>query len=124
MGCQGGHDPGNALCWLPTERGDFLALDLGGTNFRVLVVRVAEDGINMASEIYVIPAAIMQGTGEAVRLRTCDQWLGCGGGHCLPTCSPWGHDGAGRGPPSIAPAYTLLTMAAIHSSLTTSLTAS
>ncbi|NXQ27162.1 HXK3 protein, partial [Alaudala cheleensis] len=49
-----------------TERGDFLALDLGGTNFRVLVVRVTEDGITMASEIYVIPAAIMQGTGEAL----------------------------------------------------------
>ncbi|NWZ35216.1 HXK2 protein, partial [Brachypodius atriceps] len=49
-----------------TERGDFLALDLGGTNFRVLVVRVSEDGINMASEIYVIPVAIMQGTGEAL----------------------------------------------------------
>uniref|UniRef100_A0A493TJ96 hexokinase n=1 Tax=Anas platyrhynchos platyrhynchos TaxID=8840 RepID=A0A493TJ96_ANAPP len=37
-----------------TERGDFLALDLGGTNFRVLVVRVMEEGIHMASEIYVI----------------------------------------------------------------------
>ncbi|NXP68898.1 HXK3 protein, partial [Chloropsis cyanopogon] len=47
-----------------TERGDFLALDLGGTNFRVLVVRVTEDGITMASEIYVIPVAVMQGTGE------------------------------------------------------------
>ncbi|NXB04184.1 HXK3 protein, partial [Cnemophilus loriae] len=47
-----------------TERGDFLALDLGGTNFRVLVVHVTEEGISMASEIYVIPAAIMQGTGE------------------------------------------------------------
>ncbi|NWI03545.1 HXK3 protein, partial [Tichodroma muraria] len=52
-----------AMCWLPTERGDFLALDLGGTNFRVLVVHVTEEGISMASEIYVIPAAIMQGTG-------------------------------------------------------------
>ncbi|NWR50242.1 HXK3 protein, partial [Regulus satrapa] len=49
-----------------TERGDFLALDLGGTNFRVLVVRVTEEGISMASEIYVIPAAIMQGTGEGL----------------------------------------------------------
>ncbi|XP_030139660.4 hexokinase-3 isoform X1 [Taeniopygia guttata] len=47
-----------------TEQGDFLALDLGGTNFRVLVVRIREEGISMASEIYVIPAAIMQGTGE------------------------------------------------------------
>ncbi|NWW30178.1 HXK3 protein, partial [Panurus biarmicus] len=49
-----------------TERGNFLALDLGGTNFRVLVVHVTEEGINMASEIYVIPAIIMQGTGEAL----------------------------------------------------------
>ncbi|NXN53993.1 HXK3 protein, partial [Rynchops niger] len=49
-----------------TERGEFLALDLGGTNFRVLVVRVAEDGIRMASEIYLIPTNIMQGTGEAL----------------------------------------------------------
>ncbi|NXL87979.1 HXK2 protein, partial [Alectura lathami] len=49
-----------------TERGNFLALDLGGTNFRVLVVRVTEEGIHGASEIYVIPTAIMQGTGEAL----------------------------------------------------------
>ncbi|NXI39610.1 HXK2 protein, partial [Galbula dea] len=54
------------VCGTPdgTERGEFLALDLGGTNFRVLVVHVTEDGIHMASEIYVIPTAIMQGTGE------------------------------------------------------------
>ncbi|NXA82770.1 HXK2 protein, partial [Thryothorus ludovicianus] len=53
------------VCHTPdgTERGDFLALDLGGTNFRVLVVRVTEDGISMSSEIYIIPAAIMQGSG-------------------------------------------------------------
>ncbi|KAM6055739.1 LOW QUALITY PROTEIN: hexokinase-3 [Theristicus caerulescens] len=49
-----------------TERGEFLALDLGGTNFRVLVVRVGQDGIRMASEIYIIPTAIMQGSGEAL----------------------------------------------------------
>ncbi|XP_062463571.1 hexokinase-3 [Pezoporus occidentalis] len=49
-----------------TERGEFLALDLGGTNFRVLVVRVAEDSIRMASEIYVIPTSIVQGTGVAL----------------------------------------------------------
>ncbi|NXD76389.1 HXK2 protein, partial [Halcyon senegalensis] len=49
-----------------TEQGKFLALDLGGTNFRVLVVHVTDDGIRMASEIYVIPTAIMQGTGEAL----------------------------------------------------------
>ncbi|XP_009640011.1 hexokinase-3 [Egretta garzetta] len=49
-----------------TERGEFLALDLGGTNFRVLVVRVAQDGIRVANEIYVIPTTVMQGTGEAL----------------------------------------------------------
>ncbi|XP_069725633.1 hexokinase-3 [Phaenicophaeus curvirostris] len=48
-----------------TERGEFLALDLGGTNFRVLVVRVAED-IRITSEIYIIPTAVTQGTGEAL----------------------------------------------------------
>ncbi|NXE05134.1 HXK2 protein, partial [Lophotis ruficrista] len=56
------------VCGTPdgTERGEFLALDLGGTNFRVLVVRVGEDRIRIASEIYVIPTAITQGTGEAL----------------------------------------------------------
>ncbi|NXF36007.1 HXK3 protein, partial [Nyctibius bracteatus] len=47
-----------------TERGEFLALDLGGTNFRVLVVRVLENSICMASESYVIPTAVTQSTGE------------------------------------------------------------
>ncbi|KFQ74379.1 Hexokinase-2, partial [Phaethon lepturus] len=56
------------VCGTPdgTEQGEFLALDLGGTNFRVLLVRVAQDGIHMASEIYVIPIAVTQGTGEAL----------------------------------------------------------
>lgn len=34
------------------------------------MVEVGADGIRMASEIYVIPTAVTQGTGEAVRLRT------------------------------------------------------
>uniref|UniRef100_A0A8C3LGT8 hexokinase n=1 Tax=Chrysolophus pictus TaxID=9089 RepID=A0A8C3LGT8_CHRPC len=56
------------VCHTPdgTERGKFLALDLGGTNFRVLVVHVAEDNIDITNEIYVIPTAVMQGTGEAL----------------------------------------------------------
>ncbi|XP_048816370.1 hexokinase-3 [Lagopus muta] len=56
------------VCHTPdgTERGKFLALDLGGTNFRVLVVHVAEDKIDITNEIYVIPTAVMQGTGEAL----------------------------------------------------------
>lgn len=50
-----------------TERGDFLALDLGGTNFRVLLVRVRSGkrrSVEMHNKIYAIPQDIMQGTGE------------------------------------------------------------
>ncbi|KAJ8266840.1 hypothetical protein GJAV_G00135280 [Gymnothorax javanicus] len=50
-----------------TEKGDFLALDLGGTNFRVLHVRVEEDKqrmIKMDSKICAIPQEIMVGPGE------------------------------------------------------------
>ncbi|MEQ2228891.1 hypothetical protein ILYODFUR_013316 [Ilyodon furcidens] len=50
-----------------TEKGDFLALDLGGTNFRVLHVRVMEEEqkvLKMDSQICAIPREIMLGTGE------------------------------------------------------------
>uniref|UniRef100_A0A4W3GZL0 hexokinase n=1 Tax=Callorhinchus milii TaxID=7868 RepID=A0A4W3GZL0_CALMI len=50
-----------------SERGNFLALDLGGTNFRVLMVNISspeEGGIEMKSEIYSIPQNVMQGAGE------------------------------------------------------------
>ncbi|KAA0716803.1 Hexokinase-2 [Triplophysa tibetana] len=50
-----------------TERGDFLALDLGGTNFRVLLVRVRKGkrrSVEMHNKIYTIPHDITQGTGE------------------------------------------------------------
>ncbi|XP_076854056.1 hexokinase-2 isoform X2 [Brachyhypopomus gauderio] len=50
-----------------TERGDFLALDLGGTNFRVLLVRVRSGkrrSVEMHNKIYTIPQDIVQGTGE------------------------------------------------------------
>ncbi|KAI4893178.1 hypothetical protein NFI96_012420, partial [Prochilodus magdalenae] len=49
------------------KRGDFLALDLGGTNFRVLLVRVRSGkrrNVEMHNKIYAIPQDIMQGTGE------------------------------------------------------------
>ncbi|NXA11142.1 HXK2 protein, partial [Sapayoa aenigma] len=57
------------VCSTPdgTEKGDFLALDLGGTNFRVLLVRVRNGmrrGVEMHNKIYAIPVEIMQGTGE------------------------------------------------------------
>lgn len=46
-----------------SERGDFLALDLGGTNFRVLLVRVTT-GVQITSEIYSIPETVAQGSGQ------------------------------------------------------------
>ncbi|KAG7279179.1 hypothetical protein CRUP_022374 [Coryphaenoides rupestris] len=50
-----------------TENGDFLALDLGGTNFRVLLVKIRSGKkrtVEMNNKIYAIPMEVMQGTGE------------------------------------------------------------
>ncbi|GLD46323.1 hexokinase-2-like protein [Lates japonicus] len=48
-----------------TEKGDFLALDLGGTNFRVLHVRVVEEEQRVLKvSQHAIPKKIMLGTGE------------------------------------------------------------
>ncbi|XP_041865244.1 hexokinase-2-like isoform X1 [Melanotaenia boesemani] len=47
-----------------TEKGDFLALDLGGTNFRVLHVRVVEEEQKVLKMDYTIPQKIMVGPGE------------------------------------------------------------
>uniref|UniRef100_A0A8C0NUW4 Hexokinase-2 n=1 Tax=Canis lupus familiaris TaxID=9615 RepID=A0A8C0NUW4_CANLF len=57
------------VCATPdgTEKGDFLALDLGGTNFRVLLVRVKNGkrrGVEMHNKIYSIPQEVMHGTGD------------------------------------------------------------
>ncbi|GAA6076147.1 hexokinase-2, partial [Tachysurus ichikawai] len=49
-----------------TEKGDFLALDLGGTNFRVLRVKVSSNGkqtVEMENQIYAIPETMMRGSG-------------------------------------------------------------
>lgn len=56
------------LC-LFKEQGEFLALDLGGSNFRVLLVKVMADGmqkVEMESQIYAIPEHIMRGSGSEV----------------------------------------------------------
>ena len=48
--------------YLPSghETGRFLALDLGGTNFRVLLVDIGEDKkFSMESKIFPIPNEIM-----------------------------------------------------------------
>ncbi|XP_078421933.1 hexokinase-2-like isoform X2 [Cetorhinus maximus] len=50
-----------------TEKGDFLALDLGGTNFRVLMVKIWSGkcrAVEMHNKIYAIPMDAMEGTGE------------------------------------------------------------
>uniref|UniRef100_A0A672ZAG4 Hexokinase-2 n=1 Tax=Sphaeramia orbicularis TaxID=375764 RepID=A0A672ZAG4_9TELE len=52
---------------VPSEHGDFLALDLGGTNFRVLLVKIRSGKrrtVEMHNKIYAIPLEVMQGTGE------------------------------------------------------------
>ncbi|VVC35408.1 Hypothetical protein CINCED_3A007830 [Cinara cedri] len=47
-----------------TERGKFLALDLGGTNFRVLLIELGENSyFHMDSEIFKVPAHIQTGKG-------------------------------------------------------------
>lgn len=54
---------------LSAEHGEFLALDLGGTNFRVLWVRVTDNGlqkVEMENQIYAIPEDIMRGSGTQV----------------------------------------------------------
>lgn len=53
-----------------TERGDFLALDLGGTNFRVLRIKLSGTEAEMDGKIYRIPESKMKGTGVEVR-RVC-----------------------------------------------------
>ncbi|XP_075279252.1 hexokinase HKDC1 isoform X2 [Opisthocomus hoazin] len=57
------------VCGTPdgTEKGKFLALDLGGTNFRVLLVKIRSGrrrSVQMYNKIFAIPLEIMQGTGE------------------------------------------------------------
>ncbi|XP_072244599.1 hexokinase-2 [Leuresthes tenuis] len=50
-----------------TEQGEFLALDLGGSNFRVLLVKVNADGeqeVEMENQIYTIPDDVMRGSGS------------------------------------------------------------
>ena len=49
-----------------SEKGKFLALDLGGTNFRVLIVELNGRDVDIQSKTYLIPQRIMLGTGTQV----------------------------------------------------------
>ena len=53
-------------CATGKEEGSYIALDLGGTNFRVLGVRLDGRGGISVEHVgkYVIPTAVMRGTGE------------------------------------------------------------
>uniref|UniRef100_H2ZPF4 Phosphotransferase n=1 Tax=Ciona savignyi TaxID=51511 RepID=H2ZPF4_CIOSA len=49
-----------------TEHGDFLALDLGGTNFRIILVKITPNpnsNIQMDNQVYSISHKLMTGTG-------------------------------------------------------------
>ena len=51
-----------------TEVGQVLALDLGGTNFRVLLIDLRGNArVELTSKIFVIPQSIMIGDGKHVR---------------------------------------------------------
>ena len=57
------------ICRLPSgrEAGQFLSLDLGGTNFRFMIMEITEGGkINMDSKVFAVPKDIMTGTGTAL----------------------------------------------------------
>ncbi|KAI6237660.1 hypothetical protein M3Y95_00288800 [Aphelenchoides besseyi] len=49
-----------------SERGDYLALDLGGTNFRVLLIRLEASKSDISSRIFRVPDHVQKGTGEAL----------------------------------------------------------
>lgn len=53
------------------EKGDFIALDLGGSNFRILRVKVSHEkkqNVQMESEVYETPEHIIHGSGTQVTL--------------------------------------------------------
>jgi len=57
----------STLLYRSSERGKYLALDLGGTNFRVLVVDLLGPGFfEMKNKIYPISEDLMHGHGTAV----------------------------------------------------------
>ena len=73
--CRKTHQEATVKCYptfvryLPTgnETGRFLALDLGGTNFRVLLVEIGDNKeFSMESKIFAIPTEIMIGSGNAL----------------------------------------------------------
>jgi len=56
-------------CFVTKETGDYLALDLGGTNFRVLLISLKGSNVDMKNKIYPIAEELMLGTGTQVMRR-------------------------------------------------------
>ena len=55
------------VCQLPTgkESNDILSLDLGGSNFRVLLIRLREnEEPKIVNKVFIVSESIMKGTGE------------------------------------------------------------
>lgn len=53
------------------EKGEFLSLDLGGSKFKVLQVKVSDDGkrkVQMESETFPVPEEVLNGKGTDVRI--------------------------------------------------------
>ena len=48
------------------EKGNFFALDLGGSNFRVLLVELDAGKVTMKNKVYNVAKELMVGTGEQV----------------------------------------------------------
>ena len=62
-----------SLSFAPAEKGQFLTLDLGGSQFKVLQVKVREGmgirrgGMEMEEKTYTIPEELLVGRGPEVR---------------------------------------------------------
>ena len=60
----------NCVHFVFVERGSFLALDLGGTNFRVLLITLKDSAhVEMKNKIYPISQATMTGPGSQVKYQ-------------------------------------------------------
>lgn len=86
----------DTLLPVAAEVGDFLSLDLGGTNFRVMLVKVGEGeagqwSLNTKHQMYSIPEDAMTGTAEMVS--------SCGGPWSRPP-GPQSAAGPGGGSPA------------------------
>ena len=49
-----------------SEKGNFLALDLGGTNFRVLLISIDSGEVKMESDIYPLEQSVMTSDAETL----------------------------------------------------------